>query len=41
MSTLASQGIVLGDDDHFNPNDNVTRAQFAAMLYRALQKKVE
>ncbi|QUG42773.1 cadherin-like beta sandwich domain-containing protein [Psychrobacillus sp. INOP01] len=37
VSALATNNIVLGDDGYFNPNNNITRAQFAAILYRSLQ----
>lgn len=37
---LAVKGIIDGvDDDHFKPNGKVTRAQFAAMVSRALNLK--
>ncbi|QNK58953.1 S-layer homology domain-containing protein [Paenibacillus sp. PAMC21692] len=37
---LAARGIIEGvDDNHFKPNDKVTRAQFAAMIARALNLK--
>jgi len=34
---LAAKGIVLGDNGYFYPNKPLTRAQFAALLYRTLQ----
>ncbi|WP_168214684.1 S-layer homology domain-containing protein [Lysinibacillus sp. S2017] len=37
VRTLATNNIVLGDNGHFYPNQPITRAQFATMLYRALQ----
>ncbi|MBP1997089.1 S-layer homology domain-containing protein [Paenibacillus eucommiae] len=40
IELLASEGIIEGmDDDHFVPDMMVTRAQFAAMLVRALNLK--
>lgn len=37
LNALASNGIVVGDNGYFYPNKPLTRAQFAALLYRALQ----
>ena len=37
VNALAKKGIVLGDDEYFKPNAPLTRAQFAALLYRTLQ----
>ena len=36
IAALADAGIALGEDGNFRPNEPVTRAQFVAMLYRAL-----
>ena len=37
INILASEGIVSGDENSmFNPNDNITRAEFAALLCKAL-----
>ncbi len=36
IAILAANGIALGDNGYFRPEDSVTRAQFAAFLYRAL-----
>lgn len=36
ITALADLEIVLGDNGKFNPNEPVTRAQFVAMIYRAL-----
>ncbi|MEG0473331.1 MAG: S-layer homology domain-containing protein, partial [Solibacillus sp.] len=36
IAVLADVGIALGDNGNFKPNEPVTRAQFAAFLYRAL-----
>jgi len=38
IAILAANGIALGDNGYFRPEDPVTRAQFAAFLYRALYK---
>ncbi|MBP1990823.1 S-layer homology domain-containing protein [Paenibacillus eucommiae] len=41
IELLASKGIIEGmDEDHFVPEAHVTRAQFAAMISRALKLKV-
>ncbi len=37
VNALANEGILLGDDEYFKPNAALTRAQFAALLYRTLQ----
>jgi hypothetical protein len=39
ISALAANGIATGSNQLFKPNDAVTRAQFAAFLYRTLHKK--
>lgn len=36
ISALADSGIALGDNGNFKPNEPVTRAQFVAFMYRAL-----
>ncbi|MGE7675697.1 InlB B-repeat-containing protein [Lysinibacillus sp. NPDC094403] len=37
IATLADHNIALGDENgHFRPNENLTRAQFTAFMYRAL-----
>lgn len=36
IAALEELGIVQGDNGKFNPNEPVTRAEFVAMLYRAL-----
>ncbi|WP_149466396.1 S-layer homology domain-containing protein [Paenibacillus antarcticus] len=36
ITALAELEIVLGDNGKFNPNEPVTRAEFVAMIYRAL-----
>ena len=36
IAILAANGIAIGDNGSFRPNDPVTRAEFAALLYRAL-----
>ncbi|MFJ7733345.1 InlB B-repeat-containing protein [Lysinibacillus sp. NPDC097231] len=36
IAILAANGIALGDNGEFKPEDPVTRAEFAAFLYRAL-----
>ncbi|KOP71417.1 hypothetical protein AMS59_18520 [Lysinibacillus sp. FJAT-14745] len=37
IATLADHNIVLGDENgNFRPNENLTRAQFTAFMYRAL-----
>ncbi|MEK4229265.1 Ig-like domain-containing protein [Solibacillus sp. FSL H8-0538] len=36
IAALEEYGITLGDNGNFNPNEPVTRAQFSAFLYRAL-----
>ncbi|MGF7050177.1 hypothetical protein J2T13_004702 [Paenibacillus sp. DS2015] len=36
IAALAKIEIVLGDNGKFNPDEPVTRAQFVAMMYRAL-----
>ncbi|WPK10302.1 putative Ig domain-containing protein [Lysinibacillus louembei] len=38
IATLEREGITLGDNGHFRPNEPVTRAQFVAFLYRIMQK---
>ena len=38
IAILAANGIALGDNGNFRPEDPVTRAQFAAFLHRALQQ---
>ncbi|BDH60586.1 hypothetical protein MTP04_07160 [Lysinibacillus sp. PLM2] len=38
ITTLANIGISHGDNGYFKPNDSLTRAQFVAFLYRALDK---
>jgi len=37
IAVLQREGITLGDSGRFHPNEPVTRAQFVAFLYRALQ----
>ncbi|KQY94963.1 hypothetical protein ASD24_02450 [Paenibacillus sp. Root52] len=37
IATLAELEIVLGDNGKFKPDEPVTRAQFVAMMYRALK----
>jgi len=37
ISTLAEYGIVLGDNGYFKPDELVTRAEFVAFMYRALE----
>jgi len=39
IAALAENGIVLGDNGKFRPDEPVTRAEIAAMLYRALKLK--
>ncbi|REK74828.1 InlB B-repeat-containing protein [Paenibacillus paeoniae] len=41
VAALAELEILLGDNGKFNPDEPVTRAQFVAMMYRALQLKQE
>ena len=36
IANLAANGIAIGDQDKFRPNDAVTRAEFTTFLYRAL-----
>ena len=38
IAILAANGIALGDNGDFKPEEPVTRAQFAAFLYRVLNK---
>ncbi|QGG49675.1 InlB B-repeat-containing protein [Lysinibacillus pakistanensis] len=38
IAILAANGIALGDNGNFKPEDYITRAQFAAFLHRALQQ---
>lgn len=38
ISILADHQIALGDGGYFKPNEPVTRAQFVAFMYRALQQ---
>ncbi|WPK10276.1 InlB B-repeat-containing protein [Lysinibacillus louembei] len=38
IAVLEREGITLGDNGHFRPNEPVTRAQFVAFLYRIMQK---
>ncbi|MED4555314.1 InlB B-repeat-containing protein [Lysinibacillus capsici] len=38
IAILASNGITIGDQGNFRPNDPVTRAEFAIFLYRALSQ---
>ncbi|WP_197278963.1 S-layer homology domain-containing protein [Lysinibacillus sp. ZYM-1] len=38
IAILASNGITIGDQGKFRPNDAVTRAEFATFLYRALSQ---
>lgn len=37
IAILAANGITIGDQGNFRPNDPVTRAEFATFLYRALK----
>ncbi|MFJ7733762.1 S-layer homology domain-containing protein [Lysinibacillus sp. NPDC097231] len=37
VNALATKGFVLGNYDYIKPNAPLTRAQFAALLYRILQ----
>ncbi|WP_341301327.1 InlB B-repeat-containing protein [Lysinibacillus sp. FSL H8-0500] len=39
IAVLEQEGIALGDNDKFNPNVPVTRAQFVTFLYRILQNQ--
>lgn len=42
IEILAGKGIVAGmSDDYFMPDENITRAQFAALLFRLLELKSE
>ncbi|BBI32738.1 S-layer homology domain-containing protein [Cohnella abietis] len=42
IEVLASKGIIEGiDEDHFAPENHVTRAQFAALISRALNLKTD
>ena len=36
IAALADYGIALGDNGSFRPDEPVTRAQFVAFMYRAL-----
>ncbi|WP_336633973.1 InlB B-repeat-containing protein [Lysinibacillus fusiformis] len=38
IAVLEREGITLGDNGNFHPNEPVTRAQFVAFLYRIIQK---
>lgn len=38
IAVLEREGIALGDNGHFRPNEPVTRAQFVAFLYRIMQQ---
>jgi len=38
IATLEHEGIVLGDNGNFRPNEPVTRAQFVAFLYRIMKR---
>lgn len=38
IAILAGNGITIGDNGNFRPNDPVTRAEFVAFLYRALHQ---
>ncbi|WP_337983581.1 InlB B-repeat-containing protein [Lysinibacillus sp. C5.1] len=38
IATLQQEGIALGDDGYFKPNDPLTRAQFVALMYRAMNR---
>ncbi|MGE7114846.1 InlB B-repeat-containing protein [Lysinibacillus sp. NPDC047702] len=38
IAALEQQGIALGSNGYFKPNDPVTRAQFVALMYRALNQ---
>lgn len=38
IAALEREGIALGSNGYFKPNDPVTRAQFVALLYRALNQ---
>ncbi|WP_081797020.1 InlB B-repeat-containing protein [Bacillus ndiopicus] len=38
IAALEREGIALGDNGNFRPNEPVTRAQFVAFLYRIMQK---
>jgi len=37
IATLADNGIALGDNGNFKPDESITRAQFVAFMYRALK----
>jgi len=37
IAVLEHEGIALGDNGYFRPNESVTRAQFVAFLYRIMQ----
>lgn len=37
IAILMTNGITIGDQGNFRPNDPVTRAEFATFLYRALK----
>ena len=39
IAVLEREGIALGDNGNFRPNEPVTRAQFVAFLYRIMQKE--
>ena len=36
IAILADNGIALGDNGNFKPEESVTRAQFVAFMYRVL-----
>ncbi|POZ57052.1 Internalin-A [Lysinibacillus sphaericus] len=38
IATLQQEGIALGDDGYFKPNDPMTRAQFVALMSRAMNR---
>ncbi len=38
IAILAGNGITIGDNGNFRPNDPVTRAEFVTFLYRALHQ---
>ncbi|WP_332649640.1 S-layer homology domain-containing protein [Lysinibacillus sp. 54212] len=39
ISALKAHGIAVGSNDKFNPNNQLTRAEFVALLYRALNNQ--
>ncbi len=39
IATLEREGIALGDNGNFRPNEPVTRVQFVAFLYRIMQRE--